>query len=38
MERLEEEKPARIPRGKLSEKRLKRTTEDLRLQGAFLEH
>ena len=37
MEGLEEEKPTRIPGGKLREERLKRETEDLRLQGPFSE-
>lgn len=31
----EGEKPDRIPGGKSREKRLKRATEDLRLQGPF---
>lgn len=37
MEGLEEEKPTKIPGGKLREERLKRGTEDLRLQGPFSE-
>lgn len=34
---MEGEKPARMPGGKSREKRLKRATEDLRLQGLFSE-